>query len=172
MRRPSSQAQRRLGDRVHDEFEKSVRVPSGVRLALAGVIGFAGIAFFFLGFAISTMTLSSTGPVPHPVGAQAAALMMVAMGCAFIFVGWRLLQARKPNDRLFGHWARTVFGVCLAMSAGGMAWSFFAAPTFGIGVGALVNGGWAAALLYSTLSQRQAARDAIRKPSAHLPSLG
>lgn len=169
---PSSRARQRFGDRVHDRFEQSVRLPSIVSLGLAGVIGFAGIAFMSVGVGMFVMSLSSSTPLPHPVGAPLVALMMAAMGYAFLYVGWRLLKARKATDRLFGFRGRLVFCICVGISAVGMVWNFVVAPGFGIGCLALITGYSACALFYSTLSQRQAARDAIRKPPVHLPSRG
>lgn len=169
----SPRAWRLLGDRTHDRLEERVRLPSVVRIGFALVIGLAGVVFLIGGVGLFVRSLAATSaPVPHPVGAALITLMLATMGYGFTYVGWRLLKARTATDALLGRRARLICGCVIAMAAFGMAWQFVIEPGFRIGSVALFGGLWAFWMFYSTLSHRQASREALRNPPLFAPRHG
>lgn len=93
------------------QAESQVRLPKAIRLVLAVVV-LLGAAFFIL-IAVVLFT-ADRSKMPSPMGALILALFSVALGSAFAYVGWRLLQIRKQSDHLLSPMGSHVASCCVA----------------------------------------------------------
>ncbi|MEP6634325.1 MAG: hypothetical protein ABJA62_08970 [Luteimonas sp.] len=89
---------------VRSFLDQKVVLPSSIRIALAVVVMFGGLAFVVLGIALLFNT--THGALPHPVGAKLLLVAMAFMGAGFFWIGLRLVGARAASANLLSPAAR------------------------------------------------------------------